>query len=44
MTKTQYEKFCKEAEKNWRRLKGFEKLQLVKEDKTFVDGSLQIAA
>lgn len=35
---------CKEAEKNWRRLKGFEKLQLVKEDKTFVDGILQIAA
>ena len=37
-------KLCKEAEKNWRRLKGFEKLQLVKEDKTFVDGILQIAA
>lgn len=35
---------CKEAEKNWRRLKGFEKLQLVKEDKTLVDGILQIAA
>lgn len=37
-------KLCKEAEKNWRRLKGFEKLQQVKEDKTFVDGILQIAA
>ncbi|MEL3904587.1 MAG: transposase [Treponemataceae bacterium] len=28
------------AEKNWRRLKGFEKLQLVKEDRTFIDGVL----
>lgn len=37
-------KLCKEAEKNWRRLKGFEKLQLVKENKTFVDGILEIAA
>ncbi|MDO5773827.1 MAG: transposase [Spirochaetales bacterium] len=30
-------KFCKEAEKNWRQFKGFEKLQLAKEDKTFID-------
>lgn len=37
-------KLCKEAEKNWRRLKGFAKLQLVKENKTFVDGILQCAA
>ena len=43
-TLTMVFKLCKEAEKNWRRLKGFEKLQLVKEDKTFVDGILQIAA
>jgi len=43
-TLTKVFKLCKEAEKNWRRLKGFEKLQLVKEDKTFVDGILQIAA
>ena len=42
-TLTMVFKLCKEAEKNWRRLKGFEKLQLVKEDKTFVDGILQIA-
>lgn len=43
-TLTMVFKLCKEAEKNWRRLKGFEKLQLVKENKTFVDGILQIAA
>ena len=43
-TLTMVFKLCKEAEKNWRRRKGFEKLQLVKEDKTFVDGILQIAA
>ena len=43
-TLTKVFKLCKEAEKNWRRLKGFEKLQLVKEDKTFIDGILQIAA
>lgn len=43
-TLTMVFKLCKDAEKNWRQLKGFEKLQLVKEDKTFVDGILQSAA
>jgi transposase-like protein len=39
-TLTMVFKLCQEAEKNWRRLKGFEKLQLVKENRTFIDGVL----
>ena len=42
-TLTMVFKLCKKAEKNRLRLKGFEKLQLVKEGKTFVDGILQVA-
>ena len=33
-------KLCKEAEKNWKKIKGFEKLQLVLDDKIFKDGIL----
>ena len=36
-TLTMVFKLCKEAEKNWRRLKGFEKLRLVQQDMIFVD-------
>ena len=39
-TLTMVFKLCKEAEKNWRRLKGFEKLRLVQQDMIFVDGLL----
>ena len=39
-TLTMVFKLCKEAEKNWRRLKGFEKLRLVQQDVIFVDGLL----
>ncbi len=37
-------KLCKEAEKHWRRIKGFEKLKLVQEGREFVDGELLTAA
>lgn len=39
-TLTMVFKLCKEAEKNWRRLKEFEKLRLVQQDVIFVDGLL----
>ena len=39
-TLTMVFKLCKEAEKNWRRLKRFEKLRLVQQDVIFVDGLL----
>lgn len=37
-------KFCQQAEKNWRRLKGFEKLDLVAKNIEFENGVLKIAA
>ena len=39
-TLTMVFKLCKKTEKNWRRLKGFEKLRLVQQDVIFVDGLL----
>lgn len=39
-TLTMVFKLCKIAEKNWRRLKGFEKLRLVQQDVIFVDVEL----
>lgn len=37
-------KLCQQAEKGWRRLKGFEKLELVVKDKKFENGVLKEAA
>ena len=37
-------KLCQQAEKNWRRLKGFEKLDLVAKNIEFENGVLKIAA
>ena len=37
-------KLCQQAEKNWRRLKGFEKLNLVAKNIEFENGVLKIAA
>ena len=37
-------KLCQQAENNWRRLKGFEKLDLVAKNIEFENGVLKIAA
>ena len=37
-------KLCQQAEKNWRRLKGFEKLDLVAKNIEFENGVLKITA
>ena len=37
-------KLCRQAEKNWRRLKGFEKLDLVAKDMKFENGVLKEVA
>ncbi|MDD7699148.1 MAG: IS256 family transposase, partial [Spirochaetia bacterium] len=37
-------KLCQQAEKGWRRLKGFEKLELVVKDIKFENGELKEAA
>lgn len=37
-------KLCQQAEKNWRRLKGFEKLELVVKEIKFENGVLKLAA
>ena len=37
-------KLCQQAEKNWRRLKGFEKIDLVAKDIKFENGVLKEVA
>ena len=37
-------KLCQQAEKGWRRLKGFDKLELVARDIKFENGVLKVAA
>ena len=37
-------KLCRQAEKSWRRLKGFEKLDLVAKDMKFENGVLKEVA
>ena len=44
LTVTMAFKLCQQAEKNWRRLKGFEKLDLVAKNIEFENGVLKIAA
>ena len=43
-TETMAFKLCRQAEKNWRRLKGFEKLDLVAKDMKFENGVLKEVA
>ncbi len=43
-TVTMVFKLCREAEKKWRKINGVEKLKLVRENRTFVDGVLLEAA